>query len=85
MGRQPNTVKSNLVSKLLATSEQDPSLEFEQSHFQDDLKLTVLVIERARGSKLQGSFDKRAGRKIKKTGHTVTMLPESSRKPKTYA
>ena len=78
MGRQPNTVKSNLVSKLLAISEQDPNLEFEQSDFQDDLDSRVLVRERARGSKLQGTFDKRAGRKIKETAHTVTMLPESS-------
>ena len=67
MGRQPNTVKSNLVSKLLAISEQDPNLEFEQSDFQDDLDSTVLGRERARGSKLQGTFDKRAGRKIKET------------------
>ena len=84
-GRRPNTVKSNLVSKLLAISEQDPNLEFEQSDFQDDLDSTVLVRERARGSKLQGCFDKRAGRKFKETTNTVTMLPESSKKPKTYA
>ena len=85
MGRQPNTVKSNLVSKLLVISEQDPNLEFEQSDFQDDLDSTVLVRERARGSKLQGTFDKRAGRKIKQTAHTVTMLPKSSGRPKTYS
>ena len=85
MGRQPNTVKSNLVSKLLAISERDPNLEFEQSDFQDDLDSTVLVRERARGSKLQGTFDKRAGRKIKETALTVAMLPESSGRPKIYA
>ena len=73
LGRQPNTVKSNLVTKLLAISEQDPNLEFEQSDFQDDLDSTVLVRERARGSKLQGCFDKKAGRKIKETAHTVTV------------
>ena len=43
MGRQPNTVKSNLVSKQLAISKQDPNLEFEQSDFQDDLDSTELV------------------------------------------
>ena len=85
MGRQPNTVKSNLMSKLLAISEQDPNLEFEQSDFQDDLDSTVLVRERARCSKLQGTFDKRAWRKIKEMAHTVTMLPESSGRPKTYS
>ena len=85
IGRQPNTVKSNLVSKLLAISEQDPNLEYEQSDFQDDLGATMLVRERARGSKLQGTFDKSAGQKIKETAHTVTMLPESSGRPKIYS
>ena len=33
MGKEPNTVKTNLVSKLLDISEQDPNIEFEQSNF----------------------------------------------------
>ena len=42
MRRQPNTVTSNLVSKLLDISEQCPNLEFGQFDFQDDLDSTVL-------------------------------------------
>ena len=63
MGRQPNTVKSNLVSKLLGISEQDTSLEFEQSDFQDDLDSTVLVKEPARGSKLKELSTRKMGEK----------------------
>ena len=46
---------------------------------------TVLVRERARGIKLQGAFDKKSGRKIKKSAHAITLLPEGSKKPKYYA
>ena len=79
-GREPNTVKSNLVSKLLY-----PDLQFDNSDFQDELDSPVLVRERARGTKLQGAFDKKTGRKIKESAHTITLLPEGSLKPKTYA
>ena len=84
-GREPNTVKSNLVSKLLDVSEQDPDLQFDNSDFQDELDSTVLNRERARGTKLQGAFDKKTGRKIKESAHTITLLPEGSKKPKPYA
>ena len=84
-GREPNTVKSNLVSKLLDISEQDPDLQFDNSDFQDELDSTVLVRERARITKLQGAFDKKTGRKIEESAHTITLLPEGSKKPKTYA
>ena len=84
-GREPNTVKSNLVSKLLDISEQEPDLQFDNSNFQDELDSTVLVRERARETKLQGAFDKKTGRKIKESAHTITLLPEGSKKPKTYA
>ena len=85
MGKEPNTVKTNLVSKLLDISEQDPNIEFEQSDFQKDLNFTVLVRERPRGSKLQSIFEKKSGKTIKETGHTITMLPKNSSKPKIYA
>ena len=83
MGKEPNTVKSNLVSKLLDISEQDPEIEFEQSDFEDNLDSTVLVRERAaRGSKLQSTFEKKSGKKIGESAHTITLLPESSKGPK---
>ena len=83
MGKEPNTVKSNLVSKLLDISEQDPEIEFEQSDFEDNLDSTVLVRERAaRGSKLQSTFEMKSGKKIGESAHTITLLPESSKGPK---
>ena len=84
-GREPNTVKSNLVSKLLDISEQDPDLQFDNSDFQDELDSTVLVRERARGTKIQEAFDKKSGRKIKKSANTITLLPQGSKKPKISA
>ena len=56
-----------------------------QFGFQDELDSTVLVRERASGTKLQGAFDKKSGRKIKEAAHTITLLPEGSKKPKIYA
>ena len=79
-GREPNTVKSNLVLKLLDISEQYTDLQFDNSDFQDELDSTVLVRERARRTKLQGAFDKKAGRNIKESAHTIAMLPEGSSK-----
>ena len=39
LGREPNTVKSNVVGKLLDVSEEDPNLELRQSFFQTRLSL----------------------------------------------
>ena len=85
MGKELNTVKPNLVSKWLGISEQDPDLQFDNSDFQDDLDSTDLVRERSRGTKLQGAFDKKAGRKLKESAQTITMLPEASNEPEMYA
>ena len=51
MGKEPNTVKSNVVKGFMDFSEQDPHLELNSSDFQDEFDSTVLVRERARGSK----------------------------------
>ena len=80
LGREPNTVKSNAVSKLLDVSEQDNSLEFSATDFQDDLDSTVLVRERSRGSKLEGEFERKTGRVLKESEHTIIILPEASKK-----
>ena len=66
-------------------SEQDPQLELNSSDFQDELDSTVLVIERARRSKLEPSFSKKTGRVIRETAHTITLLPESSGAPNTVS
>ena len=76
MGKEPNTVKTNLVSKLLDISEQDPNIEFEQSDFQEDLDSTVLVRERARGSKLQSTFEKKSGKTIRDSSYSHNVAPK---------
>ena len=85
LGREPNTVKSNAVSKFLDISEQDNSLEFSPTDFQDDLESTVSVRERSRGSKLEGAFELKTGRILKESKHTITILPEASKKEKIYS
>ena len=65
LGREPNTVNSNAVSNFLDISEQDNSLEFSPTDFQDDLDSTVLVRESSRGSKLEGAFERKTGRILK--------------------
>ena len=49
MGKEPNTVKSNLVGKLMDISEQDSNIEFQRSDFQDETDSTILVRERSKG------------------------------------
>ena len=85
LGREPNTVKSNAVSKFLDISEQDNSLEFSPTDFQDDIDSTVLVRERSRGSKLEGAFERKTGRVLKETELTISILPEASKKVKMYS
>ena len=85
LGREPNTVKSNAVSKFLDISEQDNSLELSPTDFQDDLESTVLVRERSRGSKLEGAFERKTGSVLEETEHTIAFLPEASKKEKMYS
>ena len=40
---------------------------------------------KARGSKLQGTFDRKAGGKIKESAHALYVLPETAQRPKVYA
>ena len=65
--------------------ESDPNLEIEQLDFQEDLDSTVLARERARGSKLESLFDRKAAEVINESAHTITALPENSTKPKIYS
>ena len=59
LGREPNRVKSNAVSKFLVISEQDNSLEFCPTDFQGDLDSTVFLRERSRGSRLKGHLSEK--------------------------
>ena len=66
-------------------SKRNPNLELEQPDFQEDLDSTVLVRERARGSKLESLFDRKAAKVIKELAHTITVFPENSKKAKVYS
>ena len=61
--REPNTVKSNIVSELgnkeKGVSEQDPKFSFEESDCKEEVDSTILVRERARGSNLESAFQKK--------------------------
>ena len=73
------------MSKFLDISEQGNSLELSPTDFQDDLDSTVLVRERSRGSKLEGAFERKIGRVLKETEHTISILPEASKNVKMYS
>ena len=64
---------------------QDSSVEFQQSDFQDEMDSTILVRERAKGSKLESNFAKKTGKIVNETDHTVSILPESSQPMKTFS
>ena len=66
-------------------SAKDPAAEFQPSDFQDDLDSTIFVRERTKGSKLEPSFEKKTGKIMGETEHTVAILPESTKWAKTYS
>ena len=55
-GREPNTVKSNIINKIKNVSENDLKVEFTQSDFEEEVDSTILVRERTKGSKLEGQY-----------------------------
>ena len=83
MGREPNTVKSNLVGKYLDFSAQDKDVQFQPVDFHD-CDSTVLVRERTKGSKLEPAFARKTGA-ISETAHTIAVIPGPSKRPKIYS
>ena len=83
-GREPNTVKSNIVSELLANPkgvlEQESKVNFSTSDFEEEIDSTVLVRERTRGSKLEPTFTKKRGRIPEESDHTISFLPRGKKK-----
>ena len=84
MGKEPITVKSNLVGKYLDFSAQDNSVQFQTVDFQYDCDSTVLVRERTKGSKLESAFARKSG-KMTETPHTITVLPGPSKTPNLFS
>ena len=85
MGKEPNTVNSNVVKRFMDISAQDSSVEFHQSDFQDEMDSAILVRERAKGSKLESTFAKKTGKIVNETDHTISILPESSHPMKPFS
>ena len=85
MGKEPNTVKSNVVGKFRDFSAQDSQLEFQPSDFHDDTDSTILVRERTKGSKLEPNFARKTGKVIEETTHTIAILPEKAKQPKIFS
>ena len=83
-GREPNTVKSNIVSELVENSkgflERDSKVTFSTSDFEEEIDSTILVRERTRGSKLEPTFTKKRGRILEETDHTISFLPQGKKK-----
>ena len=84
-GREPNTVKTNIINKIKNVSENDPKVEFTQSDFEEEVDSTTLVRERTKGSKLEGQYKRKTGKVIKESAHFITFLPKNSTKEVVYA
>ena len=59
--------------------ERDPNLQIEEENFSPDVDSTVLILERTRGSKLEGTFAKRKAKIVSESKHTITILPNKGR------
>ena len=78
--RRPNTITELLTKQndsFLAPN--DPSIQLSPSDFSSS-DSTLLVRERTRGSKLESVFQKRRGKILNETPHTVTFQPTHSSK-----
>ena len=84
MGKEPNTVKSNLVERYLDFSAQDNRVEFQQADFQDECDSTMLGRERSKGSKLEPVFARKTG-KVQERAHTIAVLPEAAKHAKVFS
>ena len=85
MGKEPNTVKANLVGNVRNILAQDLQVEFQPSDFHGDTDSTILVRERTKGSKLVPTFARKTGSVIRETEHTIAILPENTKQPKIFS
>ena len=70
-GKEPNTIKRIVTNTDRAISE-PPKLKQDFESGQDS---TVLVRERANGTKMEGDFKKRKGVLMEQSNHTITFPP----------
>ena len=74
--QKPNTLKSAMVNEFI--SDRDPNVQIEKEDFSPDVDSTVLIHERTRGSKLEGTFARKKARIVLESGHTITILPDKA-------
>ena len=79
-GVEPNTIKKLVINRDKFISE-NPEFPLTETDFESGQDSTILVRERARGSKLEGSFKKRKGVLLEQSNHTITFLPAGSNNP----
>ena len=77
MGRKHNTVRDLLKSSLALISEEDTKFQLALDECPHDANWTILVQERARGSKLESAFRTQRRLIINKTTHALSLLPSS--------
>ena len=82
-GRKPNTLKSRMIEKCIL--EKDPKINLEPEDFSDEADSTILIRERVRGTKLEGSFKRVKGKIVGQSGHTITVLPEGQKGDTVYS
>ena len=73
-GREPNTPKSRMIENCIL--EKDPKINQEPEDFSDEADSTILIRERVRGTKLEGSFKRVKGKIVGQSGHTIRVLPK---------
>ena len=77
MGRKPNTLKSAMIEKCIL--DKDPRIDIEPEDFSEEADSTILVRERARGTKLEGAFEKFKGNIVYESQNTLKILPKTGK------
>ena len=73
-GQEPNTIKRIKPNTNQFFSEK-PEFELTVDDFESGQDSTIMIRERARGSKLEGAFKKRKGTLLEHSNHTITFQP----------
>ena len=72
-GQEPNIIK-RIVTNTTQFFSEKPEIEL-TPEFESGQDSTIMIRERARGSKLEGAFKKRKGTLLENSNHTITFLP----------
>ena len=73
-GQEPNTIKRIITNTNQFFSEK-PEFELTADDFESGQDSTIMIRERARGSKNEGAFKERKGTLLEHRNHTITFLP----------